>query len=270
MRNPQCEDAIILAAGMGVRIRGLVDDRPKGLIEIGGETLVGRSLRLLRAAGIRRITIVVGHGAGHYEELARGQSDIDLIRNEQFATTGSMASLACALAVVKRDVLVLESDLIYEARGLIELLAVAATDATLASGPTGAGDEVWVYAPGGRLVALSKDVHELAGVDGEFVGITRLSSGGAEEMLDVFEAFVRTHGHARMDYETAALVAVARSLPIAVHLISDLCWGEIDDQRQFERVVTRVWPVLSAGSHPRHNCDPVIRGTGHRLPGRRQ
>jgi choline kinase len=249
--NPQCEDAIILAAGMGVRLRALVDELPKGLIEIGGETLVGRSLRLLREAGIRRITIVVGHGAEHYESLAHGQPDIDLIRNEQFATSGSMASLACALAVVQRDVLVLESDLIYEARGLVALLAGATPDATLASGPTGAGDEVWVHAPDGRLAALSKNVQDLPAADGEFVGITRLSARGGEEMLRAFDAFVRSHGHARMDYETGALVAVARSLPIAVHLVSDLCWGEIDDERQFERVVTRVWPLVSAGSPQR-------------------
>ena len=239
-------DAIILAAGMGVRLRSFGDDRPKGLIEIEGETLVGRSVRLLREAGIAQITIVIGHGAARYERFAAGQPDIELVLNEQFATTGSMASLARALVAVRRDVLVLESDLVYEARALNALLPGAAANVTLASGPTGAGDEVWAYAPEGRLEVLSKNVHELPAISGEFVGITRLSWPAGQAMLGRFDEFVRAHGHGRMDYETGALAAVARSLPIAVHLIADLCWGEIDDERQFERVVSRVWPIVDA------------------------
>jgi choline kinase len=237
--------AIILAAGLGVRLRSVVDDRPKGLIEIDGETLVGRSVRLLRDAGIAHTTIVAGHAAEQYERFARGQPDMHLVVNEQFATTGSMASLAIGLDAVRGDALVLESDLVYEARALKAILNQAPVDSTLASGPTDAGDEVWVYAPEGRLQAMSKNVHELPARSGEFVGITRLSWTAGQAMLQAYNDFVTAHGHGRMDYETGALVAVAQSLPIIVHFISDLCWGEIDDERQYERVVSRVWPMVT-------------------------
>jgi L-glutamine-phosphate cytidylyltransferase len=239
-------DAIILAAGTGLRLRSIVDDRPKGLIEIEGETLVGRSVRLLRDAGIRRITIVAGYAAEHYERYALGQPDIQLVVNGDFATTGSMASLAVGLKCVKRDAIVLESDLVYESRALQKILNAPAPDVTLTSGPTGAGDEVWVDAPHGRLRAMSKSVHELRGVDGEFVGITRLSWSAGQAMLQAFGEFVNLHGHARMDYETGALVTVARSprSSISVQLIRDLCWGEIDDEQQYQRVVRQVWPVV--------------------------
>ncbi len=240
-------DAIILAAGMGLRLRSVIDDRPKGLIEIGGETLVGRSVRLLRARGISRITLVAGYAAHRYEEFARGQPDIRLVTNEHFASTGSMASLALGLCVVPRDVLVLESDLIYEPRALTAILTARDADSTLASGRTGAGDEVWVCAPEGRLQGMSKNVQALPAVTGEFVGITRLSSQAAHAMIQVFDGFVKSHGHARMDYETGALTAIAQAVPITVHLISDLSWGEIDDEVQFERVVKNVWPAICAG-----------------------
>jgi choline kinase len=248
-RNPlsAIRHAIILAAGMGVRLRSMVDDRPKGLIEIEGETLVGRSVRLLRDAGSAHITIVAGHAAEHYQQFARGQSDIQLVVNENFATTGSMASLAVALDRVQSDVLILESDLVYESRAVHTILSEADADATLISGLTGAGDEVWVYAPEGHLRAMSKNVHELPGVTGEFVGITRLSWSAGEAMLRAFKEFTEMRGHARMDYETDALVVIARSLPITAHLVSDLRWGEIDDQHQYERVVERVWPEI--GEH---------------------
>ena len=242
--------AIILAAGLGTRLRSVADDRPKGLIEIEGETLVGRSARLLRSAGIDHITIVTGYAADYYERFASGQPDVRLVRNDKFAATGSMASLAIALDRVQHGVLVLESDIVYESRALTAVLGAAASDSTLVSGPTKAGDEVWVYAPEGRLHAMSKIAHELAGTHGEFVGITRLSASAATAMLHAFERFVDSHGHGRMDYETDALVAVARLYPIAAIVVKDLCWGEIDDEQQYERVVQRVWPAVGSQLPP--------------------
>jgi len=244
MSKVSVRHAIILAAGLGTRLRSVADDRPKGLIEIDGETLVGRSVRLLRSAGIHHITIVTGYAADYYERFAAGQPDIHLAPNDKFASAGSMASLAIALDRVRHDVLVLESDLVYESRALKTMLSAAASDSTLVSGPTKAGDEVWVYAPEGRLHAMTKIAHELPAITGEFVGITRLSASAATAMVHAFKSFVDAHGHGRMDYETDALVAVARLYPIAAIVVKDLCWGEIDDEQQYARVVQHIWPAV--------------------------
>jgi 2-aminoethylphosphonate-pyruvate transaminase len=128
------------------------------------------------------------------------------------------------------------------------LLNSPSADATLLSGATGAGDEVWVWAPDGRIAAMSKQLADLPGATGEFVGITRLSTGICAAMRESFASFVREQGHGRMDYETGALVSVARVRPIAAVLVPDLCWGEIDDDRQLSRVVRDVWPVANVTS----------------------
>jgi 2-aminoethylphosphonate-pyruvate transaminase len=240
--------AVVLAAGLGMRLRSIVDARPKGLIDIGGETLVGRSVRLLREAGIEHVTIVTGFCADEYQRFAAGQPDVDLVHNDGFATTGSMASLALALDRIDGDMLVLESDIVYEARALAGILGASAPDATLMSGPTGAGDEVWVCAPDGRLHTMSKSRGELAAIHGEFVGITRLSASTATAMRDAFTGFVETQGHGRMDYETDALVTVGRLRPIATVLVPDLVWGEVDDERQYTRVLHTIWPAVRAQS----------------------
>jgi len=78
------------------------------------------------------------------------------VHNPDFATTGSMHSLYLAREALPNDFLLLESDLLYEPRALRELLAAPRGDYVLVSGPTGLGDEVFTYAEGGRLVALSK------------------------------------------------------------------------------------------------------------------
>jgi len=238
-------DAVILAAGLGTRLRAVVDDRPKGLIEIDGQSLIGRSVAQLRTAGVTQITIVTGYGAAAYSAFAAGADNIRLVHNAWFADTGSMASLATALeATPGVDLLVLESDIVYESRALAALSACDG-NATLISGPTDAGDEVWVSSPGGRLQSMSKRRTALASVEGEFVGISRLSAAAATAMLHIFHQFVSVHGHGRMDYETGGLVALSASHPVSTLLLADLlCWGEIDDERQYERVVERVWRLV--------------------------
>jgi len=56
--------AMILAAGLGTRLRPLTDHRPKALVEIAGRTLLEITLSRLRAFGIREVIINAHHFAG--------------------------------------------------------------------------------------------------------------------------------------------------------------------------------------------------------------
>jgi len=55
--------AMILAAGLGTRLRPLTDDRPKALVEIDGRTLLEVTLSRLRSCGVREVVINVFHFA---------------------------------------------------------------------------------------------------------------------------------------------------------------------------------------------------------------
>jgi choline kinase len=238
--------AVVLAAGLGTRLRDVHTDAPKAFVEVNGETLIARSLRLLRSVGIERVVIVTGHGADVFAAFAAGQSDVELVHNADYASTGSMASLACALDGVDEDFLLLEADLFYEVRALCSLFESDAPDALLTSGPTYAGDEVYVEAPAGRLVGMSKDRGSLASVDGELVGITRVSAPLSRAMHASFDAFVAREGHGRMAYETDALVRASRTYDVRTVLVSDLLWGEIDDASHLARIRDRVAPAVAA------------------------
>lgn len=56
--------AMILAAGLGTRLRPLTDTRPKALVEINGRTLLEITLSKLRAAGVREVIVNAHHLAG--------------------------------------------------------------------------------------------------------------------------------------------------------------------------------------------------------------
>lgn len=244
--NRAVDTAIILAAGRGTRLQSFWPDLPKGFVEIAGERLIERSIRLLREKGVRRIVIVAGHKADAYHNLSAGNPDIEIVLNPEFATTESMASLAYALDVVKGDFLLLESDLFYEERALEVLQKHAQGDVVLTSAPTGATDEVWVDAAEGRLQNLTKNRDEAQPSASEFVGILRISSKLAQQMRALFDAFVREHGHGKMAYETGALLAAAQSHPVEICLVKDLLWGEVDYDSHYERLVNDVVPALRA------------------------
>jgi NDP-sugar pyrophosphorylase family protein len=67
--------AMILAAGLGTRLRPLTDDRPKALVEIAGHTLLEITLYRLRTLGIREVILNVHHFAGMIRDyLAANQN----------------------------------------------------------------------------------------------------------------------------------------------------------------------------------------------------
>ena len=237
--------AVILAAGMGVRLKELGERLPKGFLRLGERPIVEESLDRLKAAGIERALIVTGHQRDFYEDLrlARG-GFVTTVHNPRFAESGSMYSLWHARELVREDFLLLESDLVYEQRALSELLAHPAPDVLLVSGPTGAGDEVWVEVEDGHLHDMSKDRSRLSrSIAGELVGITKVSRALFAEMLRVGERLFRET--LKVDYETDALVQAGRARPIACHLVADLVWSEIDDEHHLDRARERVYPRLA-------------------------
>ena len=65
--------AMVLAAGLGTRLRPLTDDRPKALVEVAGRTLLEITLSRLRDFGIRDVIINVHHFADLVVRLPEGQ-----------------------------------------------------------------------------------------------------------------------------------------------------------------------------------------------------
>lgn len=238
--------ALILAAGRGVRMGRRGEDIPKGFITLGGEPLVARSLALLAAAGIRDVIIVTGHLAGFYERLAPPAGvALGLRHNPLFAHKGSFESLRVGLAAMRGDFLLLESDIVYEPRALDAVLAAPQASVILTSGPTGAGDEVYVWADAEdeavHFRAMSKNRDAEAGQPfGELVGISKIGAALAEEL-----AAAASGAEASADYESA-VVRAARRIPVACHRVDDLLWGEIDDEAMLARVTAALWPRLRA------------------------
>ena len=84
--------AMILAAGLGTRLRPLTDNRPKALVEIAGRTLLEITLARLRAFGIREVIVNVHHFADQVVEYLKTNANfgmrIEISREEILLDTG--------------------------------------------------------------------------------------------------------------------------------------------------------------------------------------
>jgi mannose-1-phosphate guanylyltransferase len=84
--------AMILAAGLGTRLRPLTDNRPKALVEVGGRTLLEITLSRLRVFGVREVIINVHHFADMVVDYLKANDNfgmrIEVSREEVLLDTG--------------------------------------------------------------------------------------------------------------------------------------------------------------------------------------
>lgn len=87
------KNAIILAAGFGMRMVPINLSTPKGLLEVNGERLIERLIRQLHDAGIKDITVVVGFLKESFEYLIDDYG-VELVVNEEYAAKNNLHSLS--------------------------------------------------------------------------------------------------------------------------------------------------------------------------------
>ena len=121
--------AIILAAGLGNRLKPLTDRMPKCLTEVAGTAILANALDCLDRSPVKEVVLVVGYLAERIREFGRarrGRLDIRYVENSLYDRTNTAASLLMALralGTVDDPLLVLEGDVFFEQEVLDRLLA---------------------------------------------------------------------------------------------------------------------------------------------------
>ncbi|MHB1218382.1 MAG: phosphoenolpyruvate mutase [Alphaproteobacteria bacterium] len=183
--------AVVLAASRGSTLEALTADRPKCMVDIRGQPLLRRLVGSLREQGLRDVTVVRG-----YRKEAVTVPSIRVVDNDAYETTGEVASLACAETQIQGECLISYGDILFR-NHILSALLDAPGDIVLSV------DALWKAREGvggGRtrdLVNCSRpstagvlddqpahitgigDILKEDSVDGEWVGLTKLSPRGA-------------------------------------------------------------------------------------------
>ena len=106
--------AVILAAGMGTRLRPLTMSFPKCLVPVNSKPILEHQLEALLTAGVRDVILVVGYlselVSGNYG-IRYGDMNIHYVQNHMYDRTNNIYSLWLARQHLDNQVLLLEGDL---------------------------------------------------------------------------------------------------------------------------------------------------------------
>ncbi len=241
--NKEIKTAVILAAGIGSRLREVIDDRPKGLLVIDEKEIIKRSLDCLLDNGITNIIMVLGYLREKYiEALKTEYPQIKYVQNPDYTSTGSMHSLFLAREHLTEDFLLLESDLLYEERCISSLIEDNGDEAILISGTTHSGDEVYVQGEADLIKRIAKVEDPDLISQGELVGISKISTALYQKMCDHHSTIPFPSDY---HYEDC-LSDLSAQQSIRYLKVEDIIWTEIDDPSHYKRAVEQIYPRMCA------------------------
>ena len=191
---------IVLAAGRGDELGELTRDRPKAMVPIAGKPLLEHILDAYRSANVRELVVVRGFAKSAVD--VQGASFVD---NDNYASTGELASLACARSSLDGPCIVSYGDVLFKRYVLDELLEtegdfVVAVDSIAADPAAGAtpakaarkADWAACSEPHSRKTLLAnvllKDMltdPTSPGITGEWTGLLKMSGNGAKAVREL-------------------------------------------------------------------------------------
>lgn len=173
-------NAIILAAGIGSRLRPLTDSRPKTMVKVNGTPMIGHIIRSLLDDGVHRVVICTGYRAEIIKDYCTAEfpgAPIVFVDNPDFLTTNNMFSLYLAREHLKGECFVMNADLKFDP-GVIPLLRAQKGTAFAVDQGRYIEESMKVVVRDGRVRAIAKtikpdesygcsiDVYKIAAADG--------------------------------------------------------------------------------------------------------
>lgn len=226
--------AILLAAGVGSRIAGDIGDMPKSLVEVSGEPLIVRTVKMLRSLHME-VTVITGY-KGFLIEEALAPFEIDIVYNPFYAVTNSMGSLWFARDSLKgSEVLIANADVFYEPT-LLAMAFECPHDAFLMNDSTRVDEgDYFFLTEGDVLVKYGKELARTER-DSEYVGLAFLRNDWVKRFRERLDAMVR-NGEYGLWWENVLYSFIGEpSQQIHTLDVAGEFWAEVDTMSDYERI----------------------------------
>ena len=235
--------AIVLAAGLGRRLKELTANNTKCMIKVNGVTLIERMLKQLAARKLSRIVLVVGYQAESLVSFVKSLAlDIPVVfvKNPIYDKTNNIYSLALAKEYLKEeDTLLLESDLIFEDAVLDKILQDPYPTIALVNKYENWNDGTCVkISEDGRIESfIAKKHFKFAEKDSYYktINIYKFSKEfSAKQYVPFLEAYCQALGHNGFYEQVLRVLSTLENAQIRARTLQGERWYEIDDMQDLD------------------------------------
>jgi phosphoenolpyruvate phosphomutase len=240
--------AVVLAASKG-DFGDLVKDRPKAMLRLRGKPILSWHTDAFRRQGIRRISAVRG-----YCKQALDLADIQYFDNDDYATTGELASLYAAREFLKGDVVIAYGDIVFDEFILRNLLSqggdigIAVDGGWKLRGRTDTKRDLVVtegaYDPLGLSACKLLRIGDGVSVEdalGEWIGLLYLRSGKTEKLVKLLDHLKQEEPHTLRQGDIPGLLNRLVSAGETVSVVHTYGhWYDLDEHKDLLRASAHV------------------------------
>ena len=225
--------AIILAAGVGSRIRPLTDNLPKCLLKIGGKSILEMMVSHIQDCGINEVVFVLGYLQDQIKQFVTTKfPDLTahFVINDRYAETNTGFSLMLTKDFVEDSAFVkFDADVVFEKKILKKLLECGhETCLCIDKNIHLDGEAIKVITRGETRVVKASKVVDPAAAAGESIGIEKISAQTAKLLFAELEIMMADEKNHQAYYERAYERLIEKDVAFYALDISGLKWSEID------------------------------------------
>ena len=243
--------SIILAAGMGKRLKKYTKDGTKCMVPVNGKPIIDYTLESLSKAGIKKITVVIGYKGEKLKNYIKDKYsylEINFIENPVYDKTNNIYSLFLAKDVlVQDDTILLESDIVFKPEIISDLVNSCEENLAVLS-----PFESWMDG----TVALIDGENNISGLIGKenfnwenkneyykTVNIYKFSKDFSRKYYIPFlQAYIESYGKNEYYEQVLKVIAFLDSTNLKAHIVDGKNWYEIDDGADLSIAESRFAP----------------------------
>ena len=195
---------VILAAGMAKRLRPLTDTKPKCLLEVGGRTLLERTVRAMQQAGITEFVVVTGYRGEQirgFLETSFSSPHFTFLHNSDYEHNNNIYSLWMAGEVVRgRDFLLMDSDILCDPAAVVAIAKQEESALALNRHECGEEEIKVIVDANNRITEINKTCNPKDAI-GESVGIERMTAEYSTALYQELDQMITKEGLIDVFYE---------------------------------------------------------------------